>query len=84
MHGMQETIVTNALPALPVEIDPEEERRVRAYIWAIVARLDRPKDELEAEAVRLWTEFGETYAALISGPYARTATEALRISLGRL
>ena len=76
--------MTLALPVIPVELTPEEERRARAYIWAIVARGQGSDIELENEAGQLWVEFGERYAALVSGPYSKPAAEALRIALARL
>ncbi len=76
--------MTLALPVIPVELTPEEERRARAYIWAIVARMDGSEIELENEAGKLWVEFGERYGALTNGPYSKPNAEALRIALGRL
>lgn len=76
--------MTLALPVIPVELTPEEERRARAYIWAIVARMEGSDIELENEAGKLWIKFGERYAALTNGPLAKPNAEALRIALGRL
>jgi hypothetical protein len=73
-----------SLPTFPVKLSPEEERRARAYIWAIVARADLPTEDLEAEAVRLWARFGETYVALTTGAYAKSGKEAFRIALGQI
>jgi len=73
-----------SLPVTPVGISPEEERRARAYIWAIVARADLSADELEAETGRLWKRFGDTYAALTTGPYAKSGYDAFRIALGQI
>jgi hypothetical protein len=76
--------VTLALPIIPVELTPEEERRARAYIWAIVARTTGSDADLEAEAARLWTEFGEAYRALTTGAYAKEGPEVLRLALSHL
>ena len=87
MSPQQEVIVTLGLPLVPVELSPEEERRARTYIWAIVARSGpsgRSEGEMEAEATRLWTGFLETYVSLTTGAYARTGPEAARIALGKL
>lgn len=73
-----------ALPPLPVAITPEHERRVRAYIWAIVARYGSSAEESEAEAVRLLEAFGAIYSALVSGDYARNEADAVQIALSKI
>jgi hypothetical protein len=84
MSGIRRTSMPLSLPTFPVKLSPEEERRARAYIWAIVARADLPTEDLEAEAVRLWARFGETYVALTTGAYAKSGKEAFRIALGQI
>jgi hypothetical protein len=73
-----------SLPPLPVAITPEHERRVRAYIWAIVAGHGSSADESEAEAVRLLETFGEIYSALVVGDYARNEADAVQIALSKI
>jgi hypothetical protein len=76
--------MATSLPPLPVEIAPEQERRVRAYIWAIVACHGSSAEESQSEAVRLWQSFGERYSALVSGEYARNEPEAVQIALRKI
>jgi len=76
--------MTLPLPAIQIELTPEEERRARAYIWAIVARADLSTVETEREAARLWEQFAALYAALITGPYSKPSREAFRTALGRI
>ncbi len=73
-----------SLPPLPVAITPDHERQVRAYIWAIVARRSSSVEESQAEAARLWEKFGETYAALVSGAYAKNEADAVPIALSKI
>lgn len=69
-------------------VEPGHVEAARRFIAAIVAGdaacrlLGEP--HVTAESERLWDRFIDRYAAVVSGPYAKHGSDALRIALSSL